>query len=105
MAGALAPPARGGDSFYCGSRVVTTGLSDAEVRAACGEPDELSRERILRRPTVWRQGRPIVVGSEEVEVPVERWRYDFGPNRLKVALRVEDGVLAEIRSLGYGHAR
>lgn len=75
------------------------------VRAACGEPDEVRRDTILRRPTIWRQGRPIVVGSEPVPVPVERWRYDFGPSRLMLRLRFDDGVLTGVETLGYGSSR
>jgi len=100
LAAAAAAPAA--DSFACGSRIVTTGMLDSEVRAACGEPAEIGRDTILRRPTIWRQGRPIVVGDRPEPVPVERWRYDFGPNRLMLRLRFDDGVLVEVATLGYG---
>lgn len=94
-----------GDSFACGNRIVTTGMTDTEVRAACGEPEDIRRDSILRRPTIWRQGRPIVVGAEPVPVPVETWLYNFGPNRLMRRLRFTDGVLEEVRTLGYGENR
>ena len=100
LAAAAAAPAA--DSFACGSRVVTTGMQDTEVRAACGDPAEVSHDTILRRPTIWRQGWPIVVGDQPVPVPVERWLYNFGPNRLMLRLRFDDGVLVEVTTLGYG---
>jgi hypothetical protein len=100
---AAAAPAAAADSFPCGSKVVTAGMADAEVRAACGDPTEVRRDSILRRPTIWRQGRPVVVGDERVPVPVERWLYNFGPNQLMLRLRFDDGVLVEVETLGYGY--
>ena len=80
-------------------------MADAEVRAACGDPTEVKRDSILRRPVIARQGQPVWVGEERVAVPVERWLYNFGPNRLMLRLRFEDGTLVEVRTLGYGYNR
>lgn len=38
-----------------------------------------------------------------VEVKVEEWIYNFGPNRLMQLVRFEDGLVAEIDRLGYGY--
>jgi hypothetical protein len=101
----VAAPATAADSFSCGSKIITSGMPDAEVRAACGDPAEVKRDSILRRPTIWRQGQPVAVGEERVALPVERWLYNFGPNRLMLRLRFEDGVLVEVQTLGYGYSR
>lgn len=98
---ALAAPALA-DGFSCGTRVVTTDMTSAAVRAACGDPTEIQQDSILRRPTVWRHGRRYVVGDGYVQVGVERWLYNFGPNRLMQRLRIEDGTVTEIETLGYG---
>lgn len=90
------------DGFSCGSRVITTGMAAAEVRAACGEPTDRSIGAILRRPVIWRHGRPWQ-GADLVEIPVERWLYNFGPQRLMRRLRFEDGLLTEVETLGYGY--
>jgi hypothetical protein len=105
LAGLAAAAAAAADSFSCGSRVIATGMQDTDVRAACGDPTEARHDGILRRPTIWSQGRPIVVGGQPVPVPVERWLYDFGPSRLMRRLRFDDGVLVEITTLGYGASR
>lgn len=91
------------DGFSCGQRVVTDGMSAAEVRAACGEPAQVTSKPILRRPVVWRNGRPYVIGESQVEVIVETWLYNFGPSRLMRKLRFEDGVLQDVETLGYGY--
>jgi hypothetical protein len=93
------------DGFSCGNRIVTEGMHQYDVREICGEPAEVVRTSILRRPVVWRHGRPWYVGTEEIPIPVETWIYDFGPMRLMRKLRFEDGVLANVETLGHGHRR
>ena len=39
----------------------------------------------------------------QIEVAVEIWTYNFGPDRLMQRLKIEDGVVVEIRTLGYGY--
>ncbi len=98
----LASAAARADGFSCGNRVVTEGMELYEVRDVCGEPAHVTRTTILRRPVVWRFGRPWYVGDEEVAVPVETWIYDFGSTRLMRKLRFVDGVLTDVETLGYG---
>jgi hypothetical protein len=38
-----------------------------------------------------------------MEVPVESWIYNLGPNKLMRRLRLEGGVVVEIETLGYGY--
>ena len=35
----FASPAWGGESFRCGSKIISVGMSMSEVREHCGEPD------------------------------------------------------------------
>jgi hypothetical protein len=91
------------DSLRCGTRLVTDGDSAAKVRALCGEPTEISRSEILRRPVVWIGGTPYYVSQDLVPVPVESWIYNLGPQKLMRQLRFEDGVLVRIRTLGHGY--
>ena len=97
----FAPSARA-DGFSCGNRIVTEGMELYQVRNVCGEPAQITRTTILRRPIVWVRGRPYYASNEELPVPVETWLYDFGPQRLMRKLRFEDGVLARVDTLGYG---
>lgn len=93
------------DGFSCGNRIVTEGMELYQVRDVCGEPAQVTRTAILRRPVVWVRGRPYYASNEEVQVPVETWLYDFGPQRLMRKLRFEDGILARVDTLGYGTNR
>jgi hypothetical protein len=99
------PAAARADGFSCGNRIVVEGMYQYDVREICGEPADVVRTTILRRPVVWRYGRPWYAGTEEVPVPVETWIYDFGPMRLMRKLRFEDGVLVDVETLGHGHHR
>lgn len=100
---ALAAEPASADAFRCGHRLVTDGDSAAKVVALCGEPTDVRRSSILRRPTVWRYGRPYYVSDDLVEVPIEVWTYNLGPQKLMRELRFEDGILVEVATLGHGY--
>jgi len=91
-------------AFRCGTKLVSEGDTRSEVAVKCGEPTEIvSLKTILRRPVIWSNGRPYFIGEDAIEVPVEAWIYNLGPNKLMRKLRFEAGVLAEIETLGYGY--
>jgi hypothetical protein len=91
------------DSFRCGTKLVTDGDSADKVQALCGPPSEVTRSEIWRRPVVWRFGRPYYVSPDPVPVMVEYWTYNLGPNKLMRRLRLEDGLVTEIETLGHGY--
>jgi hypothetical protein len=90
-------------AFYCGTKLIHEGQTRGEVRAKCGEPAEIEVRSILRRPVSWIGGTPVFVGSDFVEIPVEFWTYNFGPNKLMRRLRFEGGDLVEIETLEHGY--
>lgn len=102
LAAAAAAPARA-DGFRCGTKLVVEGTSRGEVLARCGAPTDVERRTILRRPVFWRHGRPYHVPGDLIEVPVETWTYNLGPHKLMRRLRIDDGVVVEIETLGYGY--
>jgi hypothetical protein len=102
LLGLLATWSASASAFYCGTHLVHEGDTRAEVRAKCGDPTDVETKSILRQPIFFLRGRPVVVGSGFVEVPVEFWLYNLGPHRLMRRLRFEDGKLIEIETLGHG---
>jgi hypothetical protein len=91
-------------AFRCGSKIVAEGDSRAEVAARCGEPVEIDTLRsVYRRPMIWANGRPYYIGEDFMEVPVESWVYNFGPNKLMRRVRFEGGIVTKIETLGYGY--
>lgn len=92
-------------AFHCGTKLVHEGDTSGAVRAKCGDPAEINVRSVLRRPVVWRHGRPFFSSFDFVAVPVETWIYNFGPNKLMRRLRFEDGELVDIETLGYGYLK
>ena len=93
-------------AFNCGQRLVHEGDSAYDVRAKCGEPADIQTHNILRQPVVWYHGHPLLAAPGSlVEVPVEIWTYNFGPNKLMRRLRFVDGELQDIETLGYGYIK
>ena len=90
-------------AFRCGTKLVTEGNTRGEVVAKCGDPTEVDHSSILVQPLVWIHGRPVQVGNALVEVPVEVWLYNLGPNKLMRRVRFEDGKVVAIETLGYGY--
>lgn len=103
VAAALAAPAAAGDGMRCGSRLIRSGDARSEVRAYCGEPDDVQTRTILRRPVFDVQGRRVFFGDGLIEIPVETWTYNFGPNKLMRRVRFVDGLVDEVETLGYGY--
>lgn len=94
------------DDFRCGSRIVSDGDARAEVLAKCGEPvDVVTLKSVFRRPVIWSYGRPYYIGQDYLEIPVESWTYNLGPNKLMRRVRFEGGIVTEIETLGYGYNR
>ena len=42
-------------------------------------------------------------GEDFIEIPVESWIYNFGPNKLMRRVIFEGGIVTEIETLGYGY--
>ena len=93
-------------SMRCGSKIIDEGVTRSEVAAKCGEPAEVVTLRsAFRRPVIWTNGRPYFVGEDVIEVPIEAWIYNFGPNKLMRRVVFEAGVVVDIETLGYGYIK
>ena len=91
-------------AFRCGTKLVTEGATRSEVAVKCGEPTEvMAQKSIFRRPTIWADGHRYYVGDDFIEIQVESWIYNLGPNKLMRKLRFEGGYLTMIETLGYGY--
>ncbi len=100
---ASTPSIASADSMRCGGKLVREEDTASEVRAKCGEPTDVQRRTILRRPYYDFHGRIVYYGDGLVEVPVEVWTYNFGPYKLMRRVRIVDGLVDEIETLGYGY--
>jgi hypothetical protein len=99
---ALAGPARG-DSISCDRGIVSTGDSKLDLLAKCGEP-ALMEARLEERShsQLSQDGRSIATRS--VTVRVERWTYNFGPQRFLQFVTLETGRVTSVERGSYGYS-
>ena len=86
-------PVAVGETFRCGTKLVTVGDTSAEVAAKCGGPTQVARAN-------GQQSQPSVT----IAVSVETWLYSFGPTRLMMRVHIEGGTVVQIESVGYGYS-
>jgi hypothetical protein len=103
MALLLAPSILMAESIYCGNRVIAVGTSSAELQAACGEPAQVSKSSMLSGSAGRVRGSGGMVAGSAEDIQVETWTYNFGPDRLMERIRIENGVIVDMASLGYGY--
>ena len=113
--------ARAEPPLQCGNSSITTGTTQDEVAARCGQPAHVDHqvtygESGAATPGDLAPGNPVggplpglpvrvlpgIAGRSAAEIPVEIWTYNFGPSRLMQRIRFENGVVVKIESLGYG---
>jgi hypothetical protein len=97
------------ESLRCQDRLVKIGHHGYDVSALCGPPDAVE-QRVERRAVRRRvRVRCVQFGwcdtevEDSVEVPVEVWIYDFGPQRLMQYVTFVQGQVVRIESGNYGH--
>jgi hypothetical protein len=88
------------DSIRCGSRIITRGSTVAELTAFCGDPAQVTKTSSFVGAV---RGADGVDNGATGEIAVEIWTYNFGPDQLMERVRIENGVVVQIDSLGYGY--
>ena len=88
----------GNASEPCGGRVISIGDSSADLIMKCGQPDwrQSSRETVIDRTDKDR--------TEKEAVTIDVWTYNFGPDRLIRSFTLENSIITDIGTGGYGHA-
>ena len=89
-------PAEATNSMKCGTRLVTTGDTKAEVLARCGAPDWRDEwsEKIIEDFAG--------LNERRISVERERWIYNFGPQKFLRFLVFQNGRLANITTGDHG---
>jgi hypothetical protein len=89
-------------SLRCDRKIISQGASRAEVTAFCGDPVQVDQKSVYY-PISSVTHRANSITGPAVEIQVEVWIYNFGPNKLMQRIQFEDGVVVRIESLGYGY--
>ena len=90
-------------TLQCGTKLVTKGDISAKVAALCGRPTHIEHSFISRAWTARIAGQVSQGATTMIEIPVEVWIYNLGPDKLMQQIRFEDGKVVNIDSLGYGY--
>jgi hypothetical protein len=94
----------GAQAMECGNRLITQGDSLAKVASLCGNPTQVDRKSIVRQASAgWVNGQWVASTAAQVEIPVEVWLYNLGPDKLMRQIRFEDGRVVKIETLDYGY--
>jgi len=99
--------ARADASLRCGTRLANVGDAPYQVKSLCGAPDDVQQRtevRAVRRAVTLpcRAGYCQAFVEDSIQVTVEEWTYDFGPQRFVQFLTFENGRLVRVRSGNYG---
>jgi hypothetical protein len=97
-AAACVPALALAQSLRCDDKIISQGTTRAKVAALCGDPVQADQKSVYYSPIASHRANPITI-----EVQVEVWIYNFGPDRLMQRIRFEDGVVVRIDSIGYGY--
>jgi hypothetical protein len=108
LAFATSATARADNGFRCRTgRLVSLGDRMHEVQSRCGEPDAVStrveKRKVKHRYTRWvGQVQESVVEEVEVDVPLDEWTYDLGPQSFIRYVLFENGTVIDVVTGGYG---
>jgi hypothetical protein len=100
----ICAPALGmAQSLVCNGKIIGEGTTLAKVAALCGQAVQIDHKSVYNGAAISTGGQPNSIVGSTVEVQIEIWTYNFGPNKLMQRIRFEDGVVVRIESLGYGY--
>lgn len=88
------------EAMRCGTRIISRGDLADKLLEFCGEPAAVQR-RLVRRTASLELG--VFLPGFVEDVWVEDWTYNLGPHKLIRVVRLENGIVADIRQLGYGY--
>jgi len=91
-------------AFRCGNRLIAVGDHVTKLLQFCGEPASV-QSRLAQRTftTDTSTGRIYTLPGFVEEIVVEDWTYNFGPYQLMRQVRLENGFVADFKTLGYGY--
>jgi hypothetical protein len=91
-------------TMECSDKLITQGDTIAKVAALCGNPTQVDRTTLTRSASgAWVNGQWVAQSGVQIEIPVETWLYNLGPDRLMRQIRFEDGRVVRIQTLDYGY--
>jgi hypothetical protein len=101
----LSPSLLFAESIRCGSQLIEKGSTSVDLLEYCGQPAQVVKNGVVNG-LIGNTHTPGGVTSQATgDFEIETWTYDFGPNQLMERVRIENGIVVQIDSLGYGHSQ
>jgi uncharacterized protein DUF2845 len=91
------------ESIRCGSQLIQKGSTSADLLEYCGKPTQVAQNGTVYGLVGNTHTASGITRQETGDFEVETWTYDFGPNQLMERVRIENGIVVQIESTGYGH--
>lgn len=101
----LAPSLLFAESIRCGSQLIEKGSTSADLLEYCGKPAKVTKNGTVTGLTGNTHTSSGITNPATGDFEVETWVYDFGSNQLMERIRIENGIVVQIESLGYGHSQ
>ncbi|WP_031434719.1 DUF2845 domain-containing protein [Methylomarinum vadi] len=89
-------------AMRCGRMLVDIGDHQIDVLHKCGYPAMMDRRTRIVGEEFHHPRRTLDLEKQE-EIVIDEWIYNFGPRYFMQSLIFENGILKEIRRLGYGY--
>lgn len=89
-------------AFRCGTRLISRGDNADKLLHFCGAPASV-QTRLGQRSYIDDFGRTYLFPGLVEDVVIEEWTYNLGPHQFMRVVRLENGLVAEIKQLGYGY--
>jgi hypothetical protein len=99
----LAPSLLFAESIRCGSQLIEKGSTSADLLEYCGKPARVVKNGTVNGLIGNTHTAGGITSQATGDFEIETWTYDFGPNQLMERVRIENGIVVQIDSLGYGH--
>jgi Protein of unknown function (DUF2845) len=99
----LTPSLLFAESIRCGSQLIEKGSTGADLLEYCGKPAQVTKNGTVHGLVGNTHTAGGITSQATGDFEVETWTYDFGPNQLMERVRIENGIVVQIDSLGYGH--
>ena len=98
------------DSMRCGNKLVASGDAMYLVESKCGAPVDKQHRTEMRTENIWVAAPCRVPGQANcgqmlqrtVEVAIDEWIFDFGPQKFTQRVTFEQGRLVSVVAGDYG---
>ena len=91
------------ESIRCGSQLIEKGSTSADLLEYCGKPMQVTQNGSVFGLLGNTHTASGITSQETGDFDVETWIYNFGPNLFMESVRIENGIVVKIQSMGYGH--